>query len=209
MMTPRWFSFIILTLLCILWKAPYSTYAFSIVGTTSDDTVQFTYLSTVSLPASPKEKTFPEHPTRHRESDTSDEDGIYEELRRNNDPYRPLEYLQDRDIYLKPNNLCHILLLGITFTKTGDMKITIPYVADILTYALYMPKDEATKKTQHAKTNGMSCLGTWKRQGCLFLARYLQGKDLEVRVVPYCKGGEKGWQKNHNVYSDNSASSLG
>jgi len=57
-----------------------------------------------------------------------------------------------------------------------------------------MPEDEAMELTTMAATNGLSCLGTWKRAECLKLGKQLQVRDLAVRVVPYCEGGMRGWQ---------------
>lgn len=85
----------------------------------------------------------------------------------------------------------HILLLGQTFEKP---KITVPYVASSLNYVLNMPTDEATELSQFSHDHGMSCLGTWSREECLTLGRQLQVRDLVCRVVPYCEGGQRGWQ---------------
>jgi hypothetical protein len=45
-----------------------------------------------------------------------------------------------------------------------------------------------------AQTNGMSCLGTWTHEESLALGKQLQVRDLAIRVVPFCEGGQRGWQ---------------
>jgi hypothetical protein len=42
----------------------------------------------------------------------------------------------------------------------------------------------------------MSCLGTWSREECLSLGKQLQIRDIVCRVVPFCPGGQRGWQAN-------------
>ena len=104
----------------------------------------------------------------------------------------PLEYLEDEWSTRNPDDPFHILLLDTTFEKSE--RVTIQYVAGCLTYVLAMPDDEATELTTMAQVNGLSCLGTWKREECLKLGKQLQQRDLVVRVVPYCEGGMRGWQ---------------
>mmetsp|Transcript_129973 Transcript_129973/g.363812 ORF Transcript_129973/g.363812 Transcript_129973/m.363812 type:complete len:204 (-) Transcript_129973:50-661(-) len=102
-----------------------------------------------------------------------------------------LEWLEDAFESREMDDPYHILLLGQTFEKP---KITVPYVAGSLNYVLEMPLDEATELSQFSFDNGMSCLGTWSREECLSLGRQLQVRDIVCRVVPYCEGGQRGWQ---------------
>lgn len=105
----------------------------------------------------------------------------------------PLEYLEDMEESRELDDPFHILLLDKTFEKP---KITVPYVAGSCEYVLDMPIDEATELTQAAYDNGMSCLGTWSREECLSLGKQLQVRDIVCRVVPFCPGGQRGWQAN-------------
>eukprot|EP00980_Cylindrotheca_fusiformis_P016240 scaffold4828_cov65-Cylindrotheca_fusiformis.AAC.1 len=57
-----------------------------------------------------------------------------------------------------------------------------------------MPADEADELSKFSFENGMSCLGTWPREECLTLGRQLQVRDIVCRIVPYCEGGQRGWQ---------------
>lgn len=103
----------------------------------------------------------------------------------------PLEWLEDSSESREMDDPYHILLLGKTFEKP---KITVSYVASSLNYVLDMPTDEATELSQFSHDHGMSCLGTWSREECLNLGRQLQVRDIVCRVVPYCNGGQRGWQ---------------
>jgi hypothetical protein len=103
----------------------------------------------------------------------------------------PLEWLEDAMESREMDDPFHILLLSKTFEKP---KITVPYVAGSLQYVLEMPLDEATELSRFSFENGMSCLGTWSREECLSLGRQLQVRDIVCRIVPYCEGGQRGWQ---------------
>ena len=103
----------------------------------------------------------------------------------------PLEWLEDAVESREMDDPYHILLLGQTFEKP---KITVPYVAGSLNYVLDMPLDEASELSQFSHDHGISCLGTWRREECLRLGRELQVRDIVCRVVPYCDGGQRGWQ---------------
>ena len=103
----------------------------------------------------------------------------------------PLEWLEDAMESREMDDPFHILLLAQTFEKP---KITVPYVAGSLHYVLEMPLDEATELSKFSFENGMSCLGTWSREECLSLGRQLQVRDIVCRIVPYCEGGQRGWQ---------------
>jgi len=103
----------------------------------------------------------------------------------------PVEWLEDEMESREMDDPYHILLLDQTFEKP---KITVPYVSGSLQYVLEMPSDEATELSQFAHDHGMSCLGTWSREECLSLGRQLQVRDVVCRVVPFCEGGQRGWQ---------------
>jgi len=117
--------------------------------------------------------------------------------------YPDLEYLQDTSSSREMDDPFHILLLGSTFEKP---KITVTYVSGSLEYVLNMPFGEAKELSKFAQDEGMSCLGTWPREQCLDLGKQLQVRDIVCRVVPYCEGGQRGWQAkdandNSNAYS--------
>eukprot|EP00978_Attheya_sp_CCMP212_P017156 scaffold45555_cov52-Attheya_sp.AAC.1 len=109
----------------------------------------------------------------------------------------PLEYLQDDDEDERnPDDPFHILLLGATFEKE---RISENYVSSSLSFVLDMPEEEALELTRMAETNGMSCLGTWSHEESLRLGKQLQVRDLAIRVVPFCQGGQRGWQANKDA----------
>jgi hypothetical protein len=117
-----------------------------------------------------------------------------------------LEYLIDQDVSREMEDPFHILLLGSTFEKP---KITLNYVSGSLEYVLNMPSTEAEELSQFAKEEGMSCLGTWPREECLSYGKQLQRRDLVCRVVPYCEGGQRGWQaKDAGGASSNNANNF-
>jgi len=107
------------------------------------------------------------------------------------DDYGDLEYLIDSSEAREMDDPFHILLMGSTFEKR---KITVTYVSGSLEYVLNMPFGEAKELSQFAYDEGMSCLGTWPREECLNLGKQLQVRDIVCRVVPYCEGGQRGWQ---------------
>mmetsp|Transcript_39118 Transcript_39118/g.94560 ORF Transcript_39118/g.94560 Transcript_39118/m.94560 type:complete len:207 (+) Transcript_39118:52-672(+) len=130
--------------------------------------------------------------TRRRQGGNDDligdkEENFEDELRTKG----PLEWLEDANESREMDDPYHILLLGQTFEKP---KITVPYVSNTLQYVLEMPEDEATELSQFSFENGMSCLGTWSREECLSLGRQLQVRDIVCRIVPFCEGGQRGWQ---------------
>lgn len=117
-----------------------------------------------------------------------------------------MEYLIDQDVSREMKDPFHILLLGSTFEKP---KITLNYVSGALEYVLAMPSLEAKELSQFAKEEGMSCLGTWPREECLSYGKQLQRRDLVCRVVPYCEGGQRGWQaKDAGSSSSNNANNF-
>lgn len=134
-----------------------------------------------------------EPPTRERtdtdrDTRTGGDDSVND---RDDDDLGDLEYLIDQDVSREMDDPFHILLLGSTFEKP---KITVNYVSGSLEYVLSMPSSEAQELSQFAKEEGMSCLGTWPREECLSYGKQLQRRDLVCRVVPYCEGGQRGWQ---------------
>ena len=133
---------------------------------------------------------------RKRQSDNNMDDNNDDET-----DYPDLEYLMDSAESREMDDPFHILLLGSTFEKP---KMTLVYVAGSLTYVLDMPSQEASELSQFAADQGMSCLGTWPREECLDLGKQLQRRDLECRVVPFCPGGQRGWQAK-----DGSSSAAG
>lgn len=111
----------------------------------------------------------------------------------------PLEWLEDAMESREMDDPYHILLLGQTFEKP---KITVQYVAGALEYVLDMPLDMAKELSQFSHEHGMSCLGTWSREECLSLGRQLQIRDIVCRIVPYCEGGNRGWQAKDADFSN-------
>merc|ERR1712032_68920 len=108
----------------------------------------------------------------------------------------------------------HILLMGETFEKKDDRgrpKMTVRYVSESISYVLDMPSDDADELAQFAHDEGISCLGTWKREECLNYGKKLQIRDIVCRVVPFCEGGQRGWQAKKNARDayDASPSSIG
>jgi hypothetical protein len=143
-----------------------------------------------------------EPPTREQVGvETEEEEWTEEDIKRKG----PLEYLEDdAEISREMEDPFHILLMGSTFEKP---KITVSYVSGSLEYVLAMPPLEATELSTFAKTEGMSCLGTWTREECLDLGKQLQVRDIVCRVVPFCDGGQRGWQAkdaNNGFASSNS-----
>jgi hypothetical protein len=116
-----------------------------------------------------------------------------------------LEWLEDSSVSREMDDPFHILLMGQTFEKP---KISVPYVASSLNFVLDMPMDEATELSQFSHDHGMSCLGTWSREECLSLGRQLQIRDIVCRIVPYCEGGQRGWQAKDTDGAGDSFSEL-
>lgn len=157
----------------------------------------------MSTTVAPDETYTEERTKRKQGGNNDDESGIS----KYND--EPLEYLEDEMASRDPEDPFHILLLDSTFAKP---KITLAYVAGCLNYVLDMPHEDAVELCNMAQVNGMSCLGTWSREECLSLGRDLQIRDVVVRVVPFCEGGNRGWQakdSNGSFSSSNSGSGSG
>jgi hypothetical protein len=168
-------------------------------GSTSTPAALYAGASTVEAPT--KERT--EQETRRRTGRTSRD--INEEISEDTGgDYPDLEYLIDSQESREMDDPFHILLLGSTFDKP---KISVTYVATSLEYVLAMPGDEAQELSSFAKESGFSCLGTWPREECLDLGKQLQRRDLVCRVVPYCEGGQRGWQAKDASESSSSSSS--
>lgn len=105
----------------------------------------------------------------------------------------PIEWLiDDTEVSRNADDPFHILLLDQTFVQND--RITIDYVASSCSYVLSMPYDEAAELASHAEQEGFSCLGTWGHDECVRLGGQLQQRDLSVRVVPFCEGGDRAWQ---------------
>jgi hypothetical protein len=143
-----------------------------------------------AVEAPTREETDQDISRRTRRSDDNNDLSLEEEDDDKKD-YPDLEYLIDSQESREMDDPFHILLLGSTFDKP---KMTLPYVASSLEYVLGMPGNEAKELAGFARTEGMSCLGTWSRSECLDLGKQLQRRDLICRVVPYCEGGQRGWQ---------------
>eukprot|EP00522_Entomoneis_paludosa_P005793 CAMPEP_0172455648 /NCGR_PEP_ID=MMETSP1065-20121228/12176_1 /TAXON_ID=265537 /ORGANISM="Amphiprora paludosa, Strain CCMP125" /LENGTH=162 /DNA_ID=CAMNT_0013208117 /DNA_START=230 /DNA_END=718 /DNA_ORIENTATION=+ len=125
----------------------------------------------------------------------------------NDDDYGDLEYLIDGQESREMEDPFHILLMGSTFDKP---KVTVSYAASTLEYVVNMPTDEGVELSKFAKDNGMSCLGTWPREECLNYGKQLQRRDLVCRVVPFCEGGQRGWQaKDMSGAGSNSKNNAG
>ena len=137
---------------------------------------------------------------RRRELDDDD----FNDDDNDDDNYDDLEYLMDPNESREMEDPFHILLLGSTFEKP---KVTVPYVSSTLEYVINMPALEAVEQAQFAKLQGLSCLGTWPREECLSLGRQLQVRDIVCRVVPYCEGGQRGWQAKDVSSSSSSSNS--
>ena len=145
--------------------------------------------------------------TRTDRRQSSEDNGIYDEVDDGDDNYGDLEYLIDGQESREMNDPFHILLLGSTFDAP---KMTVSYVSGSLEYVLQMPLDEAKELSMFSQEHGLACLGTWERQECLKLGRQLQMRNLVCRVVPYCPGGQRGWQaKDAAGNSASSSSSSG
>jgi hypothetical protein len=148
--------------------------------------------STVEAP------TRPDTDRKTRRNRNNDERGNEERRSGSNwnddddDVTNDLEYYQDSSASREMNEPFHILLMGsATFVKP---KVTVPYVSQTLEYVLGMPYDDAYELSQFAHDHEMSCLGTWTREQCLSYGKQLQNRDVMCRVVPYCLGGQRGWQ---------------
>lgn len=111
----------------------------------------------------------------------------------NENEIRSVEWLiDDKLISRDEDDPFHILLLDATFAT--NERVTIDYVASSCAYVLRMPYDEAAELAAHAESEGFSCLGTWGHEECIRLGKELTNRDIVCRVVPYCEGGDRGWQ---------------
>ena len=150
-----------------------------------------------------REKTDTDRKTQQEKRSYSDDD--IADMDDPNAPYSDLEYLIDAAESREMEDPFHILLMGTTFEKP---RITVSYVTNALEYVLSMPTTEGKELSEFAKDEGMSCLGTWPREECLTLGKQLQLRDIVCRVVPFCEGGQRGWQaKDANSASYGGSSS--
>ncbi|EEC42650.1 predicted protein [Phaeodactylum tricornutum CCAP 1055/1] len=175
-----------LALLTLLGSTAYGTMAFTAAGPQRTRFAMSPLGGATTMDPPTKERTQSETNRRRRGSDndrTNDDE--------DNTEYPDLEYLQDSAESREINDPFHILLMGSTFDKP---KITVTYVSGSLEYVLQMPSEEATELSSFAREEGMACLGTWPREKCLNLGRQLQMRDIVCRVVPFCEGGQRGWQ---------------
>ena len=121
------------------------------------------------------------------------------EDRRDGTTTNDLEYYIDPSASREMNEPFHILLMGsATYSQP---KVTVPYVSSTLEYVLGMPHTDAYELSLFARDHDMSCLGTWTREQCLAYGKQLQSRDVICRVVPYCLGGQRGWQAKESSSS--------
>jgi hypothetical protein len=158
--------------------------------------------STVEAPTRPDTDT--DRTTRRRSSGIDDDGDTNEQQRRRRrserrdsndddiDVTNDLEYYIDPSASREMNEPFHILLMGsATYVHP---KVTVSYVSATLEYVLGMPHTDAYELSLFARDHEMSCLGTWTREQCLAYSKQLQSRDVICRVVPYCLGGQRGWQ---------------
>jgi len=177
-------------LISFLFSSPSLSLAFTVSPRSRIlDTTSVLSMATATIPF--KEKTRTDRKTRRTIREDDDEDDEDEDDIRNNKD-APLEWLEDEWSTREPEDPYHILLLGSTFERSK--RVTVSYVSGCVTYVLGMPEKDAFELTTIASVNGMSCLGTWEREECLKLGRQLRVRDINVRVVPFCKGGSRDWQ---------------
>ena len=69
----------------------------------------------------------------------------------------------------------------------------VEYATGALCLVLAMDEQCALEHAEFAKENDFSCLGTWQRKECLKFAEKLNGRDIDVRVVPAVRG-KQAWQ---------------
>ena len=166
--------------------------AFSVVSSSSSSLeaiISSRRIEASTTTAPPREKTRRTQKKKRRSYSNDDDDDI-RRYRDENDS--PLEYYEDEFATRDPEDPFHILLLDKTFDQ--NERITIKYVTNSVSYVCDIPEQDAFELTSMAAMNGMSCLGTWKRQTCLSLGKKLQNMDIVCRVVPYCPGGSRPWQ---------------
>jgi len=150
-----------------------------------------------------------EPPTREKtDRDTKKQSYDEDDIADMDDPnqYDDLEYLIDSEKFRDFQDPFHILLMGSTFEKP---KISVTYVATALEYVLNMPNNEGKELSNFAKEEGFSCLGTWPREKCLIFGKQLQMRDIVCRVVPFCEGGQRGWQAKDANDASYGSSSIG
>ena len=121
------------------------------------------------------------------------------EDRRDGTTTNDLEYYIDPSASREMNEPFHILLMGSA--TYSHPKVTVPYVSSTLEYVLGMPHTDAYELSLFARDHDMSCLGTWTREQCLAYGKQLQSRDVICRVVPYCLGGQRGWQAKESSSS--------
>jgi hypothetical protein len=179
---------VFLMLVALFRSKEFGVRAFSATSMNQRSASRLSAASTVEAPTRPDT----DRKTGRRSGNEKDD-------RRSNDNddsidfYKDLEYYIDPSVSREMNEPFHILLIGsVTFARP---KITVEYVSRTLEYVLGMPYTDATELSQFAKEHSsMACLGTWTREQCLQYGTQLQQRDVSCRVVPYCAGGQRGWQ---------------
>lgn len=160
---------------------------------TAEQTTRIYGSSTVEAPTRPDTDT--DRTTRRGTDDDSKEQRRSGRRDSNEDDSgitNDLEYYIDPSASREMNEPFHILLMGsATYVQP---KVTVSYVSATLEYVLGMPHTDAYELSVFARDHDMSCLGTWTREQCLAYGKQLQSRDVVCRVVPYCLGGQRGWQ---------------
>ena len=180
----------VLLAVCLAFSSSALVSAFSPVPTTSGrPTAASALFGSTTVEPPTREKTDTDRKTQREKRSYTDDD--IADIEDPNAPYSDLEYLIDAAESREMEDPFHILLMGTTFEKP---RITVSYVTNALEYVLSMPTTEGQELSEFAKDEGMSCLGTWPREECLNLGKQLQLRDIVCRVVPFCEGGQRGWQ---------------
>lgn len=180
------------------WTTSPIVSAFSSIPTTTSIRPKTLLNGATTIEPPTREKTDTDRKTQREKRSYSDDD--IADMEDPNAPYSDLEYFIDAAESREMEDPFHILLMGTTFEKP---RITVSYVTNALEYVLSMPTTEGKELSEFAKEEGMSCLGTWPREECLTLGKQLQLRDIVCRVVPFCEGGQRGWQaKDANSAND-------
>jgi hypothetical protein len=191
---------VLLMLFALFRSEHFGVRAFSATSMKQRSPIRLYAASTVEAPTRPDT----DRKTGRRSGNEKDD-------RRSNDNDDDIDYYKDLEYYIDPsvsremNEPFHILLIGsVTFARP---KITVEYVSRTLEYVLGLPYNDAVELSQFAKEHmSMACLGTWTREQCLQYGTQLQQRDVSCRVVPYCPGGQRGWQaKDASSYSSSNS----
>ena len=179
--------------------------AFSLIQSSSSSSLLMSSSSSSCVESSTTTTAPPREETQRKEKRKKrDEKNEEDDIRRYKDDGSPLEYYEDEFATRDPEDPFHILLLDKTFDQ--NERITVKYVTNSVSYVCDIPEQDAFELTSMAAMNGMSCLGTWKRETCLSLGKKLQNMDIVCRVVPYCPGGSRPWQAKRGDMGSSSSS---